>query len=544
MNTRPAPDSRTMFPFAHGVGARPVLAPLFFVTLLLAPALARGGTVVSGSVSGTWGLSESPYWVEGDLSIASGSTLTIQPGVQVRFRGPYRLMVNGTLQAAGTGQDSILFTWDQPQSSYEWRGIRLVGCDPATRLELCRIEHVRSSTAYPDVQGGAVYCSSCSPVIRSCLMQHNVSHNANSNGMGGGVAVIAGSPRIESCIIRMNNADSGGGICAMEEGCSPVIQGNLITGNTAPYAGGGIYAGVRSSPVIENNVITGNSASGWGGGGITLWNWYAMNHIGKVVRNNVVAGNSTTAVGGGFYIRYDYSILDNNTVSGNTASGGGGGLYILNAGMSDFPPDVRNFVIWGNGGAGQQGIYLDPTYSAAVNVAYSDVQGGWSGIGNMNVDPMFADPYGHLDTASPCIDTGDPGPGFNDACFPPSQGGVRNDMGAYGGPAACQWPSEPAGIPVATKQVPVALRSLPEPFLDRAVVSYELPEAAPVQLTVHDASGALVRTLVSGNTEPAGPHAVIWDGTDGRGREVPAGTYYYRLRAGSLSATGRAVRIR
>ena len=40
---------------------------------------------------------------------------------------------------------------------------------------------------------------------------------------------------------------------------------------------------------------------------------------------------------------------------------------------------------------------------------------------------------------SPCIDKGNPDPQYNDVCLPPSLGAARNDMGAYGGPGACQW---------------------------------------------------------------------------------------------------------
>jgi len=44
-----------------------------------------------------------------------------------------------------------------------------------------------------------------------------------------------------------------------------------------------------------------------------------------------------------------------------------------------------------------------------------------------------------LKSSSPCIDTGDPGTEYNDACLPPGKGEVQNDMGAYGGPYNCAW---------------------------------------------------------------------------------------------------------
>ncbi len=506
--------------------------------------VARAGTVVSGAVSGVWDLAGSPYWVEGDLTVAAAAPLAIEPGVEVRFRGPYRLLVQGLLTASGTESDSIVFTWDQPLAAHEWRGIRLVGAAAASLLEYCRIERVRSATTYPDVRGGAVYCEGCSPTIRHCRLQHNVSHNSNSNGMGGGVACVESDAVIEFCVIRQNQADSGGGIATIEYG-SAEIRNNLISGNTAPYSGGGIYAGVRSSPVIENNLILDNRAYGWGGGGITLWNWYAMNFISKTVRNNVVAGNYTSAAGGGFYIRYDYSILENNTVADNTA-GQGGGIYVLNQGPGDYPPYLHNFIIWGNAAPAGRSIHPDPSTGSAVVVAYCDVEGGWAGTGNIDVPPVFAGDDYQLAAGSPGVDAGDPDPAYDDLCFPPSQGTARNDMGAYGGPLACRWPvqfSSASGDPAAggeragrasDGETSRAVR----PFIQASAVAAApdfpvrfglarperaAPSAVPVRLSLFDIAGRRERVIYEGLLPEVSRQQVI------SLRGLPAGCHYLRL---------------
>lgn len=44
-----------------------------------------------------------------------------------------------------------------------------------------------------------------------------------------------------------------------------------------------------------------------------------------------------------------------------------------------------------------------------------------------------------LATGSPCIDAGTSGWEFTDMCFPPGQGTAFPDLGAYGGPDACNW---------------------------------------------------------------------------------------------------------
>ena len=64
----------------------------------------------------------------------------------------------------------------------------------------------------------------------------------------------------------------------------------------------------------------------------------------------------------------------------------------------------------------------------SATISYSDVQGGWTGTGNIDLDPLFENPIAgdyHLTIGSPCIDTGSPWEWTNDP------DGTRADMGAY-----------------------------------------------------------------------------------------------------------------
>jgi hypothetical protein len=83
----------------------------------------------------------------------------------------------------------------------------------------------------------------------------------------------------------------------------------------------------------------------------------------------------------------------------------------------------------------------------------------------------------------------------------------------------------------------------PNPFARGTSINYELAQYGPVELTVHDVSGRLVRRLANG-PRPAGRHAMRWDGTDGYGRVVPAGVYFVRYSAGSTVSTGRLTLVR
>jgi Zn-dependent M28 family amino/carboxypeptidase len=83
----------------------------------------------------------------------------------------------------------------------------------------------------------------------------------------------------------------------------------------------------------------------------------------------------------------------------------------------------------------------------------------------------------------------------------------------------------------------------PNPFRPSTVVSYHLPSSGPVSLRVFDASGRLVRTLVTGD-QPEGNHTSFWRGHDEFGRPAAAGVYYVALRTRAEEMTKPVVLLR
>jgi len=88
-----------------------------------------------------------------------------------------------------------------------------------------------------------------------------------------------------------------------------------------------------------------------------------------------------------------------------------------------------------------------------------------------------------------------------------------------------------------------ALRCSPNPVEDAGALSFTLPRAGEADLALYDLAGRRIRTLARGG-RAEGPHVVRWDGRDERGRPVPPGVYWCRLRTGDGVGTLRVLRVR
>jgi uncharacterized membrane protein len=82
----------------------------------------------------------------------------------------------------------------------------------------------------------------------------------------------------------------------------------------------------------------------------------------------------------------------------------------------------------------------------------------------------------------------------------------------------------------------------PNPSSSATRMEFALPAAASVDLSVYDASGRRVASLVHDDLS-AGRHSVTWNGRESGGRQVAAGLYFARLVTPQGSAMRRIVRM-
>lgn len=159
--------------------------------------------------------------------------------------------------------------------------------------------------------------------------------------------------------------------------------------------------------------------------------------------NCTFSGNTAENGGAMFITKVSEATLRNCTLTGNRASDGDGGAIAC---TGDSSATLVNTILWNNSPIE---IYLR---GSSFTVTYSDVQGGWPGVGNIDADPLFVDADGadnvigtgddnlRLFQGSPCIDAGD-----NSAILPRLASMVSDlygnprivngtvDMGAYEG---------------------------------------------------------------------------------------------------------------
>jgi len=81
-------------------------------------------------------------------------------------------------------------------------------------------------------------------------------------------------------------------------------------------------------------------------------------------------------------------------------------------------------------------------------------------------------------------------------------------------------------------------QNYPNPFNPSTNIQYNLRESDYVSLTVYNATGQKVRTLVNAN-QSSGNHTVNWDSRNDNGNLVSSGIYYYILKAGNEKVLSR-----
>jgi parallel beta-helix repeat protein len=294
-----------------------------------------GGPILTHT---TWDLAGSPYIVTSSVIVGNGATLTIEPGVEVRFNPGLGLTVgyagfppNGKLVARGTSGSPILFTSNTTQQPGAWARIHFtdyavdaVYDAQGNYVSGSILEHVTIEYAGAGTNVAAVTVESSSPGL-----DHVRVHDSTYRG----ISIVTGSAPIE----RIRDCEiwniAGDGLYVSGGTAGHVITGNYVhdcadrgmglasacsaSGNTIVANGdSGVYIGGAGTTLI-GNTVAGNMAN-FDGGGIKI---SASN---CTLTGNTITNNSAY-YGGGVYVTESNCALVGNTITGNTATGADGG---------------------------------------------------------------------------------------------------------------------------------------------------------------------------------------------------------------------------
>ncbi|HEX41716.1 MAG TPA: hypothetical protein ENN81_06600 [Phycisphaerales bacterium] len=234
------------------------------------------------------------------------------------------------------------------------------------------------------------------------------------------------------------------------EGPQSVLDGLTLTnGSTGIYCRG-------TQPTFINCRVVDNL-----GAGMTLSKESKVNLRGCLIADNGGHGIDMPAVADGRFMRYNLATLVNCIVARNQGCGLAGSMpttmnctvaYNHGNGINAARPTVVNSIVWANGNT--------QILAGFSVILFSNIMGGWPGMSNIDVDPLFVDGENgdfHLKSegwrwdlrrgvwtwdglTSRCIDAGAPGLSLGQEPLtvpddPDNEWGrnVRIDMGAYGG---------------------------------------------------------------------------------------------------------------
>ncbi|KPL06252.1 hypothetical protein AMJ86_09180 [bacterium SM23_57] len=456
------------------------------VGLLMGIASVLAETYVSGEVFGTWNASGNPYIVEGDLSIPFDKTLRINAGVVVYFQGNDSLSVYGRLIVGGTYHDPVLFAPDA-ENFDGWKGVFF----KRNAMNDSEIEYASISGSFIGIDVDRcdvdVRYSDINVVYRG-LVLIEADGNYLSNTIQCHYLLVTGIYLLKSNAKLINNT--------------------IDTYGTYSYPSYGINADYCANAVIEGNLIR---VDGDG----PQYGIRISNCSGLKIKYNLVESLSDSSSIGIHCVNSPYPEIRNNTVVTVSLSANKG-ISCVNA-----HPFITNNILVDNGEANSFGISCN---SSNPTVSYNDIwnynipyAGCHPGEHDIYEDPLFAGgtPYDyHLQSNSPCIDSGNPN------YLDPD--GTRSDMGAFYFDQTSVPQSQVASIPAHHRLD----ANFPNPFNSETVIPFAIGQRSHVVIDIYNIIGQRIARLLEGEFD-VGEHSVSWSAG-----YLPSGIYLCRMQAG------------
>jgi len=476
-------------------------------------------TIVGGEITGVLTQAHSPYLAVENLIIPDGDSLTIEPGVEIRFQwNPvpdlrHQVTVRGALRAVGTPQDSIYFLPEHADSLEEaWRGIWCLDPTDTTRISYAHLLNPKEGIL---VDSGGFAVVEHSQILNSqdaVVVRNNGWIGLDSSSVYDAtiyfIYILGASADIRDS--HFEESDTTEFMMPFNIRLSPNVS---IRGCTFVNGTSARFDELSYGEFIGNRVINLHSAVGFSNGGS------------GIVSNNIFIDGSGAYIGLG-----DSVLISNNLFFGS----------FVGVEISESPSEVyvKNNIFVNNHYAVQNRFSSEPF----SNISYNDFFGNDSDLvycqgdsTNIFLEPMVQDTITfRLSLGSPCIDAGDPDPFFNDV------DSTRNDIGCWGGPWGESYPYTPV-FSHQPKPIPAEFALLPpypNPFNSVVVVPFTVPVEQEVRIKVFNILGQKVQDWTLPHVSP-GVHHIIWDA-----ESCASGIYIVRLMSNGKEFNRKVVLLR
>jgi len=314
-------------------------------------------TYVEGHISQdtTWTLTNSPYIVAKDIIVDPGVTLTIMPGVEVRFGGNFVLAVEGRLVAIGTLDKMITFTSNklQPQAG-DWDTIKFNGTQQST-LAYAIVKYAVNGIT---IENGTAE-------IKNCIISDNSQNGVYATG--------ANQATIKQNTIRSNQNGillkySTSGVSISDNEVSSNTQNGVYVNAYAKAEARYDYEKPNATAQIHGISISGNNVSN-NGNGIYLHSQSIANA--SYYFYDAARANSSI---------YDVTV-SNNIVKSNT-----------NNGMRVYSETLNWFDTWYSRQATQWAETNASLHATILGNTLSANQKGIYESGETSISPLYAVP--------------------------------------------------------------------------------------------------------------------------------------------------------
>ncbi|MGL4597435.1 MAG: T9SS type A sorting domain-containing protein [Bacteroidia bacterium] len=331
-------------------------------------------TNVSGFINAntTWTLAGSPYLVTGNALLSQGYTLTIDPGVVVKFDNNKALQIDGELIAIGTVSQHIVFTSNQavPQPG-DWAKLHFSDFSTdavynaagnyvsGTIMKYCDVRYAGS------LMWGSIDIQQCSPYFNHCRILDGSWSGINFNGDH----LTIDSSSVRNCAKRGIYYQGGNFLMRNDsfsynlEGAIHVIQTyngiqSRIVDSYFRWNYGAIswqnnglqYVTIKNCAFVNNNGPAVVALQGVGdtvicnkfkyntNGPAIQWSDWGYPWSGGLIHNNLIEYNSNAAGPSVFLIGSGYStdtlFISNNTVRHNSSPGNSCSAYYFMFGVT------------------------------------------------------------------------------------------------------------------------------------------------------------------------------------------------------------------